>query len=79
MGRVYAKCYENLKPNGILVVNTKNRVKEGKLYDLTGATRRLEKHGFKFVEKLGLDPEERYTARWLLLADGSLNIKFYRK
>jgi len=33
----------------------------------------------EIMEKLGLNPEERYTARWSLLLDGSLNLRFFKK
>jgi len=50
--KVYVGCHKTLKNNGIMVVNTKNRVEQGKEVRFDIQTRKLiEENGFKFIEQ----------------------------
>ena len=50
MKRVYGKCRDKLKPDGVLVVNIKDRVEDGRLVPTTSETRSLvESAGFRLV------------------------------
>jgi len=52
MEKVYEQCHKALKPDGVMVVNTKDRVKGGKVVRLGQQTAELvEKKGFKLIEK----------------------------
>jgi len=52
MEKVYGECHRVLKPNGVMVVNTKNRVKGGKVVRFDKRTIRLiASKGFRLVER----------------------------
>jgi len=52
MGCVYQNCYRNLKPDGVMLVNVKDRVEDVKRVNFTQHTINLvEREGFKFVER----------------------------
>jgi len=52
MNKVYSSCNKALKKNGVMVVNTKNRVEQKKevRFDIE-TQKRVEQHGFKMIEK----------------------------
>ena len=56
MNEVYSSCYRVLKNKGIMVVNTKNRVEQGKEVRFDLETQKLvEEGGFKLIEKKRVD------------------------
>jgi len=49
---IYEQCYKNLKKDGVMIVHTKNFVRQGKEVRMDDKTREImEESGFKFVEK----------------------------
>jgi len=51
MSEVYGKCHQNLKPNGLLIVNVKDKIKDRHVQKMAPSTTKLiEDQGFKFKE-----------------------------
>jgi hypothetical protein len=51
MAGVYAGCFEVLRPGGLLVTVTRNLRRQGRVFDLAGATVRLaEQAGYQYLQ-----------------------------